>query len=82
MANTVLKFKSHKVRLNYHDLAEVLSMLNERFDVTSPANQVTEQWLNHIKEDLDYVQLDTSLLHGPGVISDFDRALSKLSVDI
>jgi len=82
MANTVLKFKDQAVRMNYHDLAEVLSMLNQRLETASSARHVTEPWLNHIQEDLGYVLLGTSLLDGPGVISNFEMALTKLSSDL
>ena len=82
MANTVLKFRNKTVRMNYHDLAEVLAVLNQRLEPTSLARQVAELWLNHIREDLGYVLLDTDLLDGPGVISDFEMALTKLSSDL
>jgi hypothetical protein len=54
MANAVLKFRDQTIRINYHDLAEVLAMLNQRLETASPARQVTEPWLNHIQEDLGY----------------------------
>ena len=82
MANTVLNFRDQTVRVNYHDLAEVLLILNQRLETVSPARQVTEPWLNHIQEDLGYVLLDTSLLDRPGVISEFEIALTKLSSDL
>jgi len=82
MANTVLKFRDQTVRMNYHDLAEVLVMLNQRLETASSARQVTEPWLSHIQEDLGYVQLDTTLLDGPGVIADFEITLSKLSSEL
>lgn len=82
MANTVLKFRNKTVRMNYHDLAEVLAVLNQRLEPASLARQVAELWLNHIREDLGYVLLDTDLLDGPGVISDFEMALTKLSSDL
>ena len=82
MANTVLKFRNKTVRMNYHDLAEVLAVLNQRLEPASLARQVAELWLNHIHEDLGYVLLDTDLLDGPGVISDFEMALTKLSSDL
>jgi hypothetical protein len=82
MANTVLKFRDQAIRINYHDLAEVLAMLNQRLETASLARKVTETWLNHIQEDLGYVLLDTNLLDGPGVTSDFEMALTKLSSDL
>lgn len=82
MANTVLKFRDQTVRINYHDLAEVLAMLNQRLETASLIRKVTEPWLNHIQEDLGYVLLDTNLLDIPGVISDFEMALTKLSSDL
>ncbi|WP_415401736.1 hypothetical protein [Tateyamaria sp. SN3-11] len=82
MANTVLKFKDQTIRINYHDLAEVLAVLNQRLETASLARQVTEPWLNHIEEDLGYVLLDKSLLDVPGVNSDFEMALIKLSADL
>ena len=82
MANTVLKFRNKSVRMNYHDLAEVLALLNQRLEPASLARQITEPWLNHIQEDLGYVLLDASLLDRPGVISKFEIALSKLSSDL
>ena len=82
MANTVLKFRNKTVRMNYHDLAEVLTMLNQRLETASLIRKVTEPWLNHIQEDLGYVLLDTNLLDIPGVISDFEMALTKLSSDL
>ena len=82
MANTVLNFRDQTVRVNYHDLAEVLLTLNQRLETVSPARQVTEPWLNHIQEDLGYVLLDASLLDRPGVISEFEIALTKLSSDL
>ncbi|MEM6634480.1 MAG: hypothetical protein AAF667_01195 [Pseudomonadota bacterium] len=82
MANTLLKFRDKKIRVNHHDLAEVLAILNQRLETASSARQVTEPWLSHIQEDLGYVLLDTSLLDDPGVISDFEMALTKLSCDL
>lgn len=82
MANTVLKFRDQAIRINYHDLAEVLAMLNQRLETGSLVRKVTEPWLNHIQEDLGYVLLDTNLLDGPGVISDFEMVLTKLSSDL
>ncbi|MEM9312214.1 MAG: hypothetical protein AAGA34_12290 [Pseudomonadota bacterium] len=82
MANTALKFRDQAIRINYHDLAEVLAMLNQRLETASLVRNVTEPWLNHIREDLGYVLLDTNLLDGPGVISDFEMALTKLSSDL
>ncbi|WP_299649419.1 hypothetical protein [uncultured Tateyamaria sp.] len=82
MANTVLKFKDQTIRINYHDLAEVLAVLNQRLETASLARQVTEPWLNHIEEGLGFVLLDTSLLNVPSVISDFETALTKLSSDL
>lgn len=82
MANTVLKFRDQTIRINYHDLTEVLAMLNQRLEPASLARQITEPWLNHIQEDLGYVLLDASLLDRPGVISKFEIALSKLSSDL
>ncbi len=82
MANTILKFRDQTIRINYHDLAEVLAMLNQRLETASLIRKVTEPWLNHIQEDLGYVMLDTNLLDIPGVISDFEMALTKLSSDL
>ena len=82
MANTVLKFKDQTIRINYHVLAEVLAMLNQSLEAASLVRKVTEPWLNHIQEELGYVLLDTNLLDGPGVISDFEMALTKLSSDL
>ena len=82
MANTVFKFKDQTIRINYHDLAEVLALLNQRLETTSLARQVTEPWLNHIEEDLGYVLLNTSLLDVPGVIAEFEVALTSLSSDL
>lgn len=82
MANTVFNFRDQTVRMNYHDLAEVLSMLNQRLESASSARQVTELWLNHIQEDLGYVLLSAGPLGDPSVISEFESALSKLSSDL
>lgn len=82
MANTVLKFKDQTIRINYHVLAEVLAMLNQSLEAALLVRKVTEPWLNHIQEELGYVLLDKNLLDGPGVISDFEMALSKLSSDL
>ncbi len=82
IANTVLKFKDQTIRINYHDLAEVLALLNQRLETESLARQVTEPWLKHIEEDLGYVLLNTSLLDVPGVISEFEIALTRLSSDL
>ena len=82
MANTVLKFRNKTVRMNYHDLAEVLAVLNQRLEPASLARQVSEPWLRHIREDLGYVLLDASPLDLPGVISNFEMALTKLSSDL
>lgn len=82
MANTVLKFRGQSIRMNYHDLAEVLSLLNQKLTAASPARQVTEPWLNHIQEDLGYVLLDTNVLERLDVISDFETGLAALSADL
>lgn len=82
MANTILRFRDQSVRINYHDLAEVLSMLNQRLETVSAAREVTEPWLTHIQEDLGYVLLDTKAFGRSDVISEFDAALTKLSRDL
>lgn len=82
MANTVLKFGDRSARMNYHDLAEVLSILNQRLETASAAREVTEPWQKHIQEDLGYVLLDTNALDGSNVISEFNAALSQLSFDL
>ncbi|MEM8787390.1 MAG: hypothetical protein AAGE76_03925 [Pseudomonadota bacterium] len=68
--------------MNYHGLAEVLAVLNQRLQPASLARQIAGPWLNHIQEDLGYVLLDASPLDHPGVISEFEGALSKLSSDL
>jgi len=68
--------------MNYHDLAEVLSMLNQRLETASSARQVTEPWLNHIQENLGYVLLEKTELDRPNVISDLDIALNELYSDL
>lgn len=82
MANTVLKLKDQSVRVNYHDLAEVLTMLNQRLEAVSVVREVTEPWLKHIHEDLGYVLLDTKMLERSDVITEFDHALTMLSSDL
>lgn len=82
MANTVLKLGPQSVRINYHDLADVLSILNRQLGEASLLRKVTEPWLNHIRDDLGYVLLNTEVLNNKKVLAELDLALTSLSSDL
>ncbi len=82
MANTVLKLGPQSVRINYHDLADVLSILNRQLGEASVLRKVTEPWLNHIRDDLGYVLLNTEVLNNKKVLAELDLALTSLSSDL
>lgn len=82
MANTVLKHKNLSVRMNYHDLAEVLSIINQRAAVTSVVRTITEPWLDHIKEDVGYVLLDTQLLENSEAVGVMEHVLADVIYEV